>query len=138
MALTPLPDSSNAFFVGDWIGVGADDNFCFMRLRSDGSGAVLVNGASGDWLGATIRWRNQRQNFALLEFIPMPFEPHRRLMPLKTLVVNSGVNKTIRLQSTDGDLGCELQLRADVLQHAEQAEHLLGPASDARKAGGGK
>jgi hypothetical protein len=55
MALTPLADSRDAFFVGDW-------------------------------LGATVRWRNQRQSFVLLEVIPRPFEPQPRADVLQRVV----------------------------------------------------
>ena len=61
-ALTPPRDNRPGFFAGDWIGTGADDLFCFIRLQPDGNGTVLVGSASGDWLGARIRWRNQQQS----------------------------------------------------------------------------
>jgi hypothetical protein len=137
-ALTPVPDSTAAFLVGDWIGMGAGDAFCFMRLRPDGSGTVFVSGASGDWLGATIRWRNQRQRIVLIGFGPLPAEPQRRMMPLAQLVLNSGINQTIQLKSSENTPTCELQLRADVMGRAAQAERLLDVPADARKANGGK
>ena len=137
-ALTPLPDSRPAFFAGDWIGVGARDFFCFMRLRSDGTGTVLVSSASGDWLGASIRWRNQHQSIALIEVNPLPAKPDRRLMPLSQLSLSSGINQTIQLKLKEDTTVCELQLRARVLRRADQAEMLLDSLSGIRKSDGGK
>ena len=137
-ALTPLPDSRPAFFAGDWMGVGARDIFCFMRLRSDGTGTVLVSSASGDWLGASIGWRNQRQSIALIEVNPLPAEPARRLMPLSQLSLSSGVNKTIQLKLKEDSPVCELQLRAGVERRGAQAESLLDGPAGIRKSDGGK
>ena len=136
-ALTPLPESSSAFFAGDWIGTGSRDVFCFMRLQTDGIGTVLINGASGDWLGASIRWRNQRQRIVLIEAHPLLANPHRRLRPLSQLSLSSGINQTIQLK-LDGDLPvCELQLRVDVQQRSDQAAMLLDRPADARKSNDG-
>jgi hypothetical protein len=137
-ALTPLPDGSPAFFAGDWIGTGANDQFCFIRLRPDGVGTVLVSGASGDWLGASIRWRNQRQSIVLVDVSALPAEPRRRLMPLSRLALRSGINRTIHLKLNEDIPGCELQLRADVLRRAGQADMLLDNPAGAGKPDGGK
>jgi hypothetical protein len=120
------------------MGVGAGDIFCFMRLRSDGTGTVLVGSASGDWLGASIRWRNQRQSIALIEVNPWTFAPERRLMPLSQLSLSSGVNKTIQLKLKEDSPVCELQLRAGVERRAAQAESLLDSPAGMRKSDGGK
>ena len=138
LALTPLPESSLTFFSGEWIGTGADDVFCFMRLGTDGTGTVLVGRASGDWLGAYIRWRNQRQRLELIEAVPLAADPHRRLMPLSGLSLSSGINKTIQLKLNKNAPVCELLLRSNVHRREDQAGSLLDIPATSRKTNGGK
>lgn len=129
-ALTPPFDSRPGFFAGDWIGNGADDMFCFIRLQPDGNGTVLVSGASGDWLGARIRWRNQRQSMVLIEASPLSAEPRRRLLPLTRLDLRSGINQTLQLKLGERSPVCELQLRNRVLGRSGEAEMLLDRPTD--------
>lgn len=136
-ALTPLPDTRPGFFAGDWIGTGADDQFCFIRLLPDGNGTVLLGNASGDWQGARIRWRNENQRLQLIESSPLPAEPRRRLQALSRLTVQSGINRTLQLKLADNLPPCELQLRDSVLRRGQDAAVLLdmpttGRAPDAR------
>lgn len=141
-ALTPPLDNRPSFFAGDWIGTGADDQLCFIRLQPDGNGTVLVSNASGDWLGARIRWRNQRQSMELIEVSPevspFPAEPHRRLMPLSGLTLRSGINQTLQLKPGERSPVCELQLHNNVLRRAVQAGMLLDKPVEARKSDGRK
>jgi len=137
-ALTPPLDNRPGFFAGDWIGTGADDLFCFIRLQPDGNGTVLVGSASGDWLGARIRWQNQRQSLVLIEASPLAAEPHRRLMPLSGLTLRSGINQTLQLKPGERSPLCELQLRDRVLSRYEQAGMLLDKPAEARKSDGRK
>lgn len=134
--LTPLPDSKPAFFSGDWVGTGGDDVFCFMRLRTDGTGTVLVSSPSGDWLGANIRWLNQRQSIILVDTAPVTADPHRRLTPLRQLSLSSGINQTIRLKLNEEKPACELQLRVALLRRADKAETLIDNPTDLRNTGG--
>lgn len=137
-ALTPLPDETPAFFAGDWIGTGAEDMFCFIRLLPDGNGTVFVNSASGDWLGARIRWRNQQQSMVLIEASPLPAVPGRRLLSLTGLTLRSGVNHTLQLKPGERSPVCELQLHDNVLRRAGQAGMLLDNPSEVRKSDGRK
>lgn len=136
-SLTPPLDSRPAFFAGDWIGTGSRDTLCFLRLQPDGSGTLLVGGASGDWQGARLRWRNQRQTIELLELSPLPADPSRRLMPLAPLTLHSGVNQTIQLMRGERLPLCELQRQIDVQRRAGEAAALLAVPADASKAHGG-
>jgi hypothetical protein len=131
-ALTPLPDGRPGFFAGDWVGTGADDVYCFVRLQADGSGTVLVEGGSGDWLGARIQWRNERQHVVLVDVSPLPFDPGRRLMPLSRLLLSSGVNRTLQLRWSDRRSACELQWQVDVQHRTDQARKLLEPGPQRR------
>lgn len=136
-AQSPLPDGSPAFFSGDWIGTGAQDNFCFMRLHPDGMGTVLAMSASGDWLGARIRWRNERQRIVVMAVHPLPGDPHRRLAPLPRLSLSMGFGSTMHLEMDKGSPVCELQRRAAVQRNVNNAEMLLnGPANAAGGHGG--
>ena len=137
-ALTPPFDNRPSFYAGDWIGTGADDQLCFIRLQPDGNGTVLVSNGSGDWLGARIRWRNQRQSMELIEAIPLTAEPHRRLMPLSGLTLRSGINQTLQLKPGERSPVCELQLHNRVLSRYEQGGMLLDKPSEVRKSDGRK
>ena len=133
LALTPPLDNRPGFFAGDWIGTGAEDMFCFIRLHPDGNGTVLVNGASGDWLGARIRWRNQQQSMVLIEASPLPAEPGRRLLPLSGLTLRSGMNQTLQLKPGERNPVCELQLRNKVRRRSGEAWMLLDSPTEIRK-----
>jgi hypothetical protein len=136
-AQSPPLDSSPGYFAGDWIGTGARDNFCFMRLGADGTGTVLAMGGSGDWLGARIRWRNQRQNIVVVSVQPITNDPQRRLAPLTELTLSLGFGSTIHLMLAKDSPACELQRRAGVQRNVDNAELLLSaPPNDARGHGG--
>jgi hypothetical protein len=137
-AQSPLPDESPAFFSGDWIGTGAQDAFCFMRLQPDGMGTVLAMSASGDWLGARVRWRNRRQNLEILAVHPLPGDPHRRLAPLSGFSLSLGFGTTIRLRLDAGTAYCEMQRRAAVERNVGNAGMLLGGADANEGAHGGR
>jgi hypothetical protein len=127
-ARTPPFDSSPAFFSGDWIGSGADDLFCYVQLNTDGSGTVLVSGGSGDWLGARIQWRNDRQHIVLVDQSPMAANPQRRLMPLAPFLLRSGINRTLQLLWNESRPFCGLQLGTDVQRRSKEAQTLLETA----------
>lgn len=137
-ALTPPSDNRPGFFAGDWIGTSAEDMFCFIRLQPDGNGRVLVSSASGDWLGARIRWHNQRQSMVLIDVSPLPAEPGRRLLPLSELTLRSGINQTLQLKPGKRSAVCELQLRDRVLRRSGEAEMLLDSPTEIRKSDVGK
>jgi hypothetical protein len=130
-AQSPPLDGSPAFFSGDWIGTGTRDDFCFIRLHPDGRGTVLLMGAGGDWLGARIRWRNERQSLVVLAVQPLPNDPHRRLAPLDQLSLGTGFGTTIHLRlDKQGSPVCELQRRTMVQQNVSAAELLLDDPAD--------
>ena len=124
-AQSPPLDRSPAFFAGDWVGSGASDTFCFMRLRPDGAGTVLASTASGDWMGASIRWRNDRQSITLLEVKALHADPQQRLMPLSRLSLRFSFSDTIQLHIDKGSPACELQRRASVARRMDEADALL-------------
>lgn len=124
-ALTPLLDVRADYFVGDWLGTGGDDSYCFVRLRQDGSGTVLVSGASGDWFGAQVRWRNERQTLRVVEVLPLAANPRRRLMPLPQLTLTSGMNRTAQLSWNTRISPCELRLRSEQDHRQGEANLLL-------------
>lgn len=132
--LSPPLDSSPAFFSGDWVGMGANDNFCFMRLRPEGLGTVLISGPSGDWVGASIRWHNHRQSIVVSEVKPLPEDPHQRLLPLSKLALRVVFGGTVQLSLNSGIPTCELQRRASVQRRMEEAESLLNNPAEIRKA----
>lgn len=137
-ALTPPLDNHPGFFAGDWIGIGADDLFCYIRLQPDGNGTVLVSSASGDWLGAHIRWSNRQQSMVLIEVSPLPADPGRRLLPLSGLTLRSGINQTLQLKPGERSPLCELQLRDRVEHRAGQAGMLFDNPTEVRKSDGRK
>jgi hypothetical protein len=137
-AQSPPLDGSPAFFSGDWIGTGARDNFCFVRLRPDGIGTVLAMSASGDWLGARIHWRNERQSIVVTAIHPLPDDPHRRLAPMTELSLSTGFGVTMHLKLDKDSPVCELQRRASVQRNVGNAEMLLNDPGDVSRAHGGK
>lgn len=137
-ALTPSLDNRPGFFVGDWIGTGAEGMSCFIRLLANGDGTLLVSNASDDWLGAHIRWRNERQSIALIEVSPLPAEPHRRLLPLSELTLRSGMNQSLHLKLGEHGPVCELQLRDNLLRRSGDAGMLLEGLTEVRKSDGGR
>lgn len=124
-AQSPLPDESPAFFSGDWIGTGAQDNFCFMRLHPDGIGTVLAMNAAGDWQGARIHWRNRRQALEVVAVQPLAGDPHIRLAPLPRFSLDMGFGTTLHLRLEAGTASCEMQRRAAVERNIGNAGGLL-------------
>ena len=108
-ALTPLPDKSPAAFAGDWVGTGEQASYCYVRLNADGWGQVLVDGGSGDWLGAYLQWRNHQNGLQVDKVIPMTVSTQLRIMPLKAMVLRSGFNQSLSLTWNDSLIGCQLQ-----------------------------
>lgn len=137
-AFSPPLDTSPAFFSGDWVGMGANDNFCFMRLRPEGLGTVLISGPSGDWVGASIRWHNHRQSIVVSEVKPLPADPHRRLLPLSKLTLSVVFGGTVQLLLNTDTPTCELQRRASVQRRIEEAHSLLNNPAEVRKANDSK
>lgn len=119
-ALTPLPDTSPGFFSGEWAGAGHHGAYCYLNLSADGWGWVLIDGGTGDWLGARMQWRNQQQALQVEKIIPLPASPQLRVLPLDKFVFSSGFNQSLKLTWNDPSGGCHLQ-KTDTT-----ARHLLG------------
>ena len=134
-ALTPLPDVSPDFFAGEWYGNGEHGAACYLSLNADGSGAVLIDGGSGDWLGAGLQWRNERQTLRVLKTLPVSAAPRERLGPLETFVLTTGLNQSLRLTWSGQSNGCQLQkieTAARQLARAREALRSLGPREKRR------
>lgn len=134
-ALTPLPDRSPEFFAGEWTGNGENGVACYLSLNPDGSGTVLLDGGSGDWLGARLQWRNDRQVLRVVQSVPVSASPQDRLGPLETFVLNTGLNQSLRLTWNGQSLGCQLQkveASARHLARARAALQSLGPKEKRR------
>jgi hypothetical protein len=112
-AQSPPPDGSVAAFAGEWIGTGEQGSFCFVKLVADGSGQVMIDGGSGDWLAARIRWRNEQQALRVDQVVPAPASVQKRIMPLQRLALHSGFNQSLVLTWSDRHAGCQMQ-RADL------------------------
>lgn len=119
-ALTPLPDTSPGFFSGEWAGAGHHGAYCYLNLSADGWGWVLIDGGTGDWLGARMQWRNQQQALHVEQITPLPASPQLRVLPLEKFVLSSGFNQSLKLTWNDPSGGCHLQ-KTDTA-----ARHLLG------------
>lgn len=119
-ALTPLPDHSPSFFSGEWAGSGHHGVYCYLDLGTDGWGWVLIDGGTGDWLGARIQWSNRQQSLRIETIIPVQASPQLRVMPLEKFVLSSGFNQSLKLTWNESSGGCQLQ-KIETL-----ARHLLG------------
>jgi hypothetical protein len=134
-ALTPLPDKSPGFFAGEWAGAAAQGGYCYMTLDVDGSGVVLIDGGSGDWLGARVQWHNEHQALQVDKVIPLAFSAQRRVMPLQALVLHTELNQSLNLGWGASPAGCHLQkveATARQLQRAREAVQGLPPGAGKR------
>ncbi len=109
VAQSPLPDTSPALFAGEWAGAGVRGSYCYVKLEADGSGLVLVDGGTGDWLGARMRWRNQQQKLQVDKIFPLAVSTQRRTMPLEKFVFNAGFNQSLSLTWSEHFSACQLQ-----------------------------
>jgi hypothetical protein len=94
--------------------------------------------ASGDWLGARIHWRNERQSIVVTAIHPLPDDPHRRLAPMMELSLSTGFGVTMHLKLDKDSPVCELQRRASVQRNVGNAEMLLNDPGDVSRAHGGR
>jgi len=124
-ALTRLPDSSPSFFSGEWAGTGEQGTYCYLNLSADGWGWVLIDGGTGDWLGARMQWYNQQQALQVVKSIPLPFSSHRRIMPLEKFVLRSGFNQSLSLTWNAQSSGCQLQKIETTADHLNRARSLI-------------
>lgn len=137
-ALTPLPDNSPEFFAGEWVGAGENGSYCYLTLgtAADGVllGTALVDGGSGDWLGAQVRWRNQQQRLVVEAITPLPFSAERRIMPMERFELRTGLNQSLSLHWNAHGTGCQLQKLDAMARHLSRARAALaGPSQDTEK-----
>jgi hypothetical protein len=124
-ALTPLPDSSPAFFAGEWAGAAGQGGYCYLALDAGGTGVVLIDGGSGDWLGARLRWHNDRQSLQVDEVMPLAFSAQERMMPLPAFTLRSGLNQSLALAWGTASPGCQLQKTETAERHLQRARQAL-------------
>lgn len=124
-AVTPLPDSSPGFFAGEWAGSGEDGTYCYLSLSADGWGWVLIDGGSGDWLGARMQWHNRKQALQVEKIIPLPASTQLRVMPLEKFVLSSGFNQSLRLTWNEKSGGCYLQKIETTARHLIRARSTI-------------
>lgn len=132
-ALTPWPDSSPSFFSGEWAGAGEQGAYCYLNLSADGWGWVLIDGGSGDWLGARMQWRNLKQTLQLERIIPLPTSTQRRIMPLTKFVLRSGFNQSLSLKWNAQSSACQLQKIDTTRSHLNRARSTLNGLLQARE-----
>ena len=137
-ALTPLPDDSPEFFAGEWVGAGENGSYCYLNLRTAAEGGppgiVLIDGGSGDWLGAQLRWRNQQQRLAVERITPLPFSAQRRIMLLASCELRTGLNQSLSVHWNAHGTGCQLQKLDAMARHLGRARAAIeGATQDAKK-----
>ncbi len=123
-ALTPRPDSSPGFFAGEWVGTGEQGTSCYLNLSADGWGVVLIDGGTGDWLGARMQWRNQQQSLLLEKVIPLTASTQRRIIPLAKFALRSGFNQSLSLTWDRLPSGCQLQKIGEMEHHLDRARRV--------------
>jgi hypothetical protein len=124
-ALSPPLDSSLDFFAGEWAGTGAQGSYCYLDLRADGWGWLLVDGGGGDWLGARIQWHNRQQSLQVDKIAQIQNSIELRVMQLKQFVLVSEFNQSLRLTWKESPAGCELQLVAPTAAHLSRARETV-------------
>ena len=108
-ALTPQPDASPGFFAGEWAGSGEHGSYCYLNLSPDGRGWVLIDGGSGDWLGARMQWHNQLQTLQVEKIFPLSASARLRVMPLEKFVLTTGFSQSLKLTWNEKSGVCHLQ-----------------------------
>lgn len=124
-ALTPLPDTTPAAFVGEWEGSAEQGAYCYLKLNADGRGWVLIDGGTGDWLGAQLIWRNQQQSLLLEKITPLEQSARLRLAPLPKVVVRSGFHPSLTLKWNARQATCQLHIVGSLERRREQARHVI-------------
>jgi len=124
-ALTPLLDSSPGFFAGEWAGHAEQGGYCYLNLNADGTGLTLIDGGTGDWLGARMQWRNQQQSLLVESITSMPVSAQQRIMPLDTFVLRTGFNQSLNLSWSPLTSACQLQKLESTARHLERARSAM-------------
>ena len=123
-ALTPLLDSSPDFFSGEWSGTGAQGTYCYINMKVDGRGVVLIDNGAGDWVGAQIQWRNQKQTLDVEKITPLPISSEFRDMPLERFKLSSEFNQSVKLTWGSHSSSCYLQKIDTTANHLTRARNV--------------
>lgn len=125
IALSPPPDNSPSLFAGEWAGTGERGGYCYLNLGADSRGVVLIDGGTGDWLGAQMQWRNRQQTLQVEKVTPLPVSTQRRVMPLETFVLRGGFNQSLSLTWNAQSSGCQLQKIETMARHLDRARNAI-------------
>jgi len=134
IALTPPLDNSSKFFSGEWDGAGAHGAYCYLKMNSDGHGLVLIDGGTGDWLGARIHWRNQQQTVEVDKIIPLKSSNQLRIMPLGRFTLNTGFNQSLQLIWSSNSNGCYLRKIETSVNHLTRARNVMNKLQSSKGA----
>lgn len=121
---SPPPDHSPAMFAGEWAGAGERGSYCYVKLEPDGQGLVLVNGGTGDWVGARMQWHNQQQSPQVDKIFPLAASTQWRTMPLEKFVFNAGFNQALSLTWSAQFGPCQLQRTDDAARQLARARNV--------------
>jgi hypothetical protein len=124
-AQSPPPDNAPSFFSGEWAGTGERGSFCYVSLRIDGSGWVLVDAGTGDWSGARIQWQNRRQSLQIDTIVPLRSSTPQRFMPLDRFELRSEFNQSLSLTWATPDGSCHLQRIETVVSRLSRAQRAV-------------
>ena len=124
LASPPL-DSSPAFFTGEWSGTGPRGGYCYVNMNRDGSVVALINGGTGDWLGARFYWHNLQQSIEVKKIIPLPFSSQFRVMPLQQVTLRSGFNLALTLNGGSQAGTCQLQKTETAAHNLSHAHNIF-------------
>lgn len=131
-ALTPLPDSSPGFFAGEWSGIGGQGSYCYLNMKVDGRGVVLIDNGSGDWLGAQIQWRNRKQAVDVEKITSLPSSSQLRIMPLERFTLSTEFNQSLKLTLNGQSDGCYLQKIDTTANHLAKARNIANKIPHSR------
>jgi hypothetical protein len=104
-----------------------------VKLGADGLGGVLIDGGSGDWMGARLQWHNRKQTLQVDKITPLGASPRRRTLPLQKFVLASGFNRSLKLTWNEGSTSCQMQHLERAERHLERARSAMaGVLADER------
>ncbi|MSN25511.1 MAG: hypothetical protein GJV46_06520 [Geobacter sp.] len=103
-------------------------------MNSDGHGLVLIDGGTGDWLGARIHWRNQQQTVEVDKIIPLKTSSQLRIMPLGRFTLNTGFNQSLQLIWSSNSNGCYLRKIETSVNHLTRARNVMNKLQSSKGA----
>ncbi len=95
---------------------------------------MLIDGGAGDWLGAQLRWRNHQQRLVVERITPLPFSAQRRIMPLASFELRTGLNQSLSVHWNAHGRSWQLQKLDAMARHLGRARAAIeGATQDAKK-----